>query len=150
MTMTNSRLIARLEQLTAPDREVDAEIAVATKWQPLGIKHWVDDHPDGMSPSKGYRGWVDLNNPPVPDTRWQSPEYTASVDAALALAAKVFPTWKKSMFEDYNGKWIARISSPRRELFSTDYMREHETGGSPNPAIALCIAILKAHGASNG
>ena len=132
-------LIDRLSKLDGPDREVEKEIhdlLCHGKYfsqladAPLGNGCWIYNFQNG-DVSSALR-------------------ITSSVDAAIALAERVLPGWKRQLLEDFNGKWIARICSQRRELFSTDYLRETELGGSPNPAIALCIAILRAKEASNG
>ena len=138
-----SDLITRLSKLDAPEREVDALIVAE-------LEPHIFDAP-GFTPVR-----------PIPSFRIGSegntirfedggimclsyfPRYTASVDAVIALAERVLPGWKRQLFEDFNGKWIARICSQRRELFSTDYLRETELGGSPNGAIALLIALLRA------
>ena len=136
-----SALLDRLSKLDAPDREVDAELEAVS----LGGRVYLND-PEGKEviierPIDGF--WIRGIYPYRKIAR-----YTGSTDAAIALAERVLPGWKRQLLEDFNGKWIARVCSPRRELFSTDYLRETELGGSSNPAIALCIALLRAKEAS--
>ncbi len=134
-------LIDRLSKLEGTDREVDAIIECEAGDEVF----W--GHRLGKN--KGtVVAYFDRPNGDIGHSTHKAPRYTASVDAAIALAERVLPGWKRQLFEDFNGKWIARICSQRRELFSTDYLRETELGGSPNGAIALCIAILRAKEAS--
>ncbi|PWJ81537.1 hypothetical protein C7441_11069 [Pseudaminobacter salicylatoxidans] len=162
-------LIARLENLTGSDREVDAEIVFDLFASPVG-KHKEDGGPIGYIRLDDQPSWNLGLRFPGKDRAWfhatrkqikgetllierdgafvlmnsmRVPEITASLDAAVALVERVRPGWKRSVFEGYNGLWIARISSPRRLLFSTDYMREMEPAGSPNGAIALLIALFR-------
>ncbi len=98
-------LIDRLSKLDGPDREVDAEVHAATN-PPLRV---------------GLRfGHI--------------PAYTASVDAALALAERVLPGWHWQVDK------CGAVLRSGHALFSTDHSV---------PAIALCIAILRAKEASN-
>lgn len=108
--MTHSQLIARLEQLTAPDREVDGDL------------------------------WLHLFKGKPFDTVESGQPFTASVDAALALAEKVLPGW-------YWLKPNIYLMAMYRPGHGDTESVEH-TGYHPVNAIALCIAILKAHGAS--
>jgi hypothetical protein len=87
-----------------------------------------------------------------PWSLWRAPAYTTSLDAALALAERVLPAdpdfrpmtpsvgWKINLYRgmiptDQRGGWFANV-------------RRHATNGfegaSESPALALCIAILKA------
>ncbi|MGN8022084.1 hypothetical protein ACTJJ7_15380 [Phyllobacterium sp. 22229] len=118
--MTHSQLIARLEQLTAPDREVD--ILIGKIFPPKKI------HSDGS--------WFER------DDFVRYPAVTASVDAALALASRVLPGWLvANIGQDDSKTWHAEIRKGHCTAYSSV-----ELGGAPVPAIALCIAILKAHG----
>lgn len=117
-----AELIERLEKATGPDRELDEAIWCATEPAivPL-IPHWTKSQRENLTP-----------------------RFTDSLDAAVALVERCLPGWKKQIFESYSGTWIARVSSPRRETFSTDYMRERAPDGSPNGSIALLLALLRA------
>lgn len=142
-----SDLIDRLSKLDAPDREVDALIVAelephifdAPGFKPIRPVPSFHLAPQGDAIRFDGGGIMCLS---------YFPRLTASVDAAIALAERVLPGWKRSFFENFNGKWIARVCSPRRDLYSTDYLRDTELGGSPNGGIALCIAILRAKEAS--
>lgn len=136
-------LVDRLSKLDAPDREVDGIIAEIFGYpqEVFGDSFGTDDV-DGPEMHYDAATWSGNGK------SWSAPFFTASVDAAIALAERVLPGWKRSFFENFNGKWIARVCSPRRDLYSTDYLRDTELGGSPNGGIALCIAILRAKEAS--
>jgi hypothetical protein len=75
-----SDLIARLEALSGPDREVDAEIAKA-----IGAKHGPDS------------GWCNSDN----GDHWYVEEcaknYTASIDSAMTLVSTPFWMIRNSM-----------------------------------------------------
>lgn len=140
--MKHAELIERLEALTGPDREVDAEIAVLTRWRPLGIRHWVDDHPAGMSASRRLPGWVDLNEPPVPDTRWEAPHLTASIDAAVALVERCLPGWCGGVDIGDTDPMSDGVYGAR--VFNKNGSWLMFSGEGSTPAIALLIATLKA------
>ncbi|MBE0561827.1 MAG: hypothetical protein IH622_13575 [Ochrobactrum anthropi] len=114
MTNCHSELIDRLSKLDAPDREVDREI-----WEYL-----FGDKP------------VDFSMPLM--------EYTASVDAAIALAARVFPGWHWSIYDtDGVGRCNAQLERP-------DFTGAEDFDGTgATPAIALLITLLRAKEASN-
>ena len=120
-------LIDRLSKLEGPDREVDAAI-----WMHLIEKPGINDKIDR-------------------DMVGRYPSYTASIDAAIALAEIVLPGWK----------W--RVG--RTELFPNGWAYVHKydpsncdrtdeaacaDGKAATPAIALLIALLRAKEASHG
>lgn len=145
--MNRADLIDRLEKLTGPCRETDAWIETEVR-RLSAYAAGLNDEQRARWVIIGFKGEVDDGS-----VRYHSPEYTASIDAAVALVERCLPGWKRSIFEGHNGLWIARVTSPRRELFSTDYMRERDPGGSPNGAIAILIALfraLEAEGARDG
>lgn len=131
-------LIDRLSKLDGPDREVDAELEAVfvggrVHYNDPANKEAVIERPiDGL--------WIRGIYPYRKIAR-----YTASVDAAIALAERVLPGWK----------W--RVG--RTELFSNGWSYVHKydpsncdrtdeaacaDGKAANPAIALCIALLRA------
>lgn len=68
-------------------------------------------------------------------TTYAADRFTASLDAALALAERVLPEHRMlELFEcDDGGNWGAHWRKP-----------ETETAFAPKPALALCAAIVKA------
>lgn len=114
--MTSS-LLSRLQSLTGPDREIDAEIALAFGWTHTKLPR------DGRAywRKPGVTDWWDrVSNGP--------PRYTASIDAALMLLPDETP-WQ--MQTSPNGSFNAYVWDVPGESNAT-------------PAIALCIAFEKA------
>ena len=119
-TMTDlTDLIARVEKLEGPDREVDALLAdtFMERAEVNDVRRW---------------GWV----------RWRFPgekgahktNFTASLDAALALVERVLPGWGAEF----------STMPPTARLFDgqaagLDYYAEHET-----IALALILVLLRA------
>jgi len=128
-----SDIIARLEKATGPDRDVDAHIALATGWLVLGTN---------IGPE-----WCDPNNRPA-----GLPAYTASLDAALRLVPEgwggsvdVYPeSYRRPDADGKRLKWGGAAS------ISPDFgdIARLITACAKTPALALCIAALKAREAS--
>ncbi|MRN45427.1 hypothetical protein GJU93_02255 [Brucella sp. 10RB9212] len=80
----------------------------------------------------------------------KSPEYTASVDAALALAEKVLPGWT---FEHIGQDYI-RASGLDNDVMPMGWTVEISDGSqtiqgqAPTFPLAICIALLRAKEAS--
>ena len=136
-------LIERLEKAEAGSRELDWLIAEAlgeipehrvmeTGWDYIWFRR-----------SGEFALWKAMDSEGRLVELWQAPQRSTSLDAAVALIGRVLPEWKKQLFENWDGLWIARVTSARR-TFGTDYMRERAPAGSPNGAIALLIAALEA------
>ncbi|CUW44430.1 hypothetical protein B3286c1_1762 [Brucella vulpis] len=128
-------LITRLSKLDAPDREVDWEI------YQFFMGEWLHKH--------GYKREGDhyrTATPPVSGTEICSgPEYfTASVDAAIALAERGLPgcDWTISSNRQ-NEKPFSEI------ILTVEHGRSGYCGLGTTPAIAICIAILRAKETSN-
>lgn len=126
-------LIIRLSKLDAPDREVDAEIAVAIDlFETQPNKGWPDRLDYGRREENGSVTW------PGHGFDQLVPPYTASVDAAIALAERVLPNERV---------WINRIAFDSNHQWRASLTDNHVSWGI-NPAIALCITILRAKEAS--
>lgn len=125
--MTRDDIIARLEAASGPDRELNEAIAVLVE---PGM-FCRDEH--GRL-RKNIHGTI-LS----PEwTLWGPPAYTASIDAALKLVPE---------------GWKWRYSPTRHVPHAVDVMPAWDRGGyqaevDSNPAIALCIAALKARSAN--
>lgn len=116
-------IISRLKKATGPDQELDDTIAVL----------------------EGYRG------SPLPYTH-----YTSSIDAALTLvpeglscAVKIYPEgggaceiWR------YVTEVFAEAYGGAEELRRRNGTFDHQNVGAATPAIAICIAALKARTAA--
>lgn len=130
-------LITRLSKLDAPDRGMDAEIEVAVRRieaarSGLAEEYWANwqASPDGTVYD--------------PHTRYSSNPFTASVDAAIALAERVLP-------DSVARRLIIFNSSPAKAGFDgTPERGKLFYYEAATPAIAACIALLRAKEASNG
>lgn len=148
-----SDLIARLGAATEPSRELDEEIAIAIgMWKHWLSKHryWNFDGPDDakfhwptnglpkFNPDTGKR--IELSE--TPPSGWAQdadlPEWTASLDAAMTLVPEGYLWELKQGFEATAMVWSVMI----------DYDEQHPApfGASLRPALALCIAALRARG----
>jgi hypothetical protein len=119
-------LIKRLEEAEAGSRELDREIAKLidkAEWDKCA--NWAS-MPCGAPPDVIDRDAL----------RWL-PAYTTSIDGALALAERVLPEWRP-MLRAHTGYWRAHLAAP-----NLDYANDR-TGRASTPALALCIAVLKA------
>lgn len=130
--MTLSELIAKLEQASAPDRELDAEIACAARF-PEHRPARKGDHAGvhGVDPESDWAGHIY-----VPTGFLVAYSYTRSIDDAMTLVPE---GWNLRIAENDKHWWWAEL----REGFETSYRRV-EIGRSPTPALALCIAALRA------
>lgn len=144
-------LVDRLSKLDAPDREVDAEIAVLFSGDPDA--YVVRPNEGAMFSHKP--GWFATGD----NKSHKSPEYTASVDAAIALAERVFPGCDietSDVHADFRGakepRHIADLSSDlvweKYDGYPEPVYRIRGTGQSNIRAIALLIALLRAKEAS--
>ena len=132
--MTNlQELITKLEKATEPDRELDAIIAIAS-----GIKHRSRHTTSGIN--KG-REWLVDSHAGVETWKHHPPAYTSSLDAALTLVPEG-AVW--SVQTDYELPGRAHINhlipiADERLRPPSNFNVDGAT-----PAIALCIAALKA------
>lgn len=133
-------LISRLEKASGPDREIDGRI-----WAELAgrdvrvarVEHWGEDGLLAKSRTAPYDecvvcirkkyGFMTVgqSNPPL--------QYTLSIDAALTLV----PDGLDYVLRSLRNNAEARVGGAKDE-----YMIKG--GQHPFPAIALCIAALKA------
>lgn len=67
----------------------------------------------------------------------QAPRYTKSIDDAMTLVPE---GWNRRLSETDAGKWWSEL----REGYETSYNRVALASNAPSPAIALCIAALRA------
>lgn len=141
-------LIARLEALTGPDREVDALL-----WAHFDGR--TVRELDGMLLARSSRppndeciiGFVDPGKLSSNFTaREPIPNVTASLDAVIALIERELPGWAHGY--DRGPQTCLAFVDPH------DYERRwggaRHTAKGATPAIALCIALLKAKGGDNG
>ncbi len=147
-----SDLITRLSTLDAPDREVDAEIAVLFSGDPDAVV--IASEEGSIFTHKP--GWYATGD----DRSHNAPAYTASVDAAIALAERIFPGCDietSDVHADFRGpqepRHIADLSSDlvweKYEGYPEPVYRVRGTGQSNIRAIALLIALLRAKEATS-
>lgn len=137
MTADLSALIARLEAAEAGSRELDALV-----WKALNPRGEIAIKGAGRP---GLVNWRCRIPGATIANSWTNPgRYTTSLDAALALAERVLPGWyfgvqqNRYVSPDMPDNWSAYLSAPRA-LDQGDI-----EGEAPTPALALCIAILRA------
>lgn len=123
--MAISELIERLEKATGPDRELDAEIACHLFGE-SGRDYWAwqSGRPQGTPQKPVLSYW-----------RNRAEKYTASIDAGLTLVPPNFH-WN---IESRGGAFVSTGKPPLNERV---WAAAHDI-----PAIALCIAALRARAA---
>lgn len=147
-------LIARVEGLTGPSREVDAAIHGSVhwprlKWEVMNIARHGDEFGKWMVLRHTVENYGVLIIPP---------DYTSSIEAALTLVpegwyGRVEPRFysEYDKFEKRIVLWNAYCIYPRWEdatPVNDDYFDVHGNSEShAHPAIALCIAALRARAA---
>ncbi len=120
-----SELIAKLEGLSGPDREVDAAICVTLQYGGKNSEHAANvrtDH-DLEGDLLFEVGNMDCCNP--------IPELTASLDAAVALVERKLP----------GTDW--QVSNGNEDGCAAHIEGDDKFYAGPTPAIALCLALLK-------
>lgn len=137
-------LIEKLEGLEGPDREVDAEIfEMEPEWREAFSAECLDSLSDREICQKAAR---------------HAPRYTASIDAAMTLVPE---GWRFGIEQggQFDGEDIPEAWCwPWDSSFDPDWQngqqgyRDASDGKracAPTPAIALCIAALRAREASH-
>lgn len=147
-------LIERLEAAEAGSRELDAAIAIEVLgWNLWRSKHghWHVNGPKGERFEHGEpNDWFydprtgEKFPEPLPPIDWvdraEVGDFTSSLDASLALAERVLPGCRVMVERDHDGSGWACVR-PREDGPAI-------TSEATAPALALCIAILKAKEAS--
>lgn len=132
--MTLPELIAKLEQASGPSRELDAEIEASTMFLSKGCTATAvqlleprSRHADDITLRDN---WCVIVQRPAELGSWhyyKPAHYTASLDAALTLAPK-------------GAGW--NVQGNTSVFFAA--VRGQSGGPSKTPALALCIAVLRA------
>ena len=132
----HSDLIAKLEALDGPSREVDAEILGSLDGEHNLITRYYD----------AVIGWDTINGLGVRNYGHPAP-LTASIDAASALVERVLPGWSWEARRSGFGNGQASVWNPMEQPRpGTTIRADHKS----SPAIALLIATLKALEARDG
>jgi hypothetical protein len=138
-------LIDRLSKLEGPDREVDAEIAIHL----LGytrvnrMEKWPEAQPI----------WDFYEGDPLNSNGALIQPFTASVDAAIALAERVLPGYSRIMWEHPGECHVDMFKLGELQKLPDGRLHKErynlvQVEQAPTLAIALCIAILRAKEAS--
>lgn len=144
MTSTEG-LVERLERAKEGSRELDLAIARATRDDVPEIGDGVFDWHEGKYASSDPGSlYQDQFNQPAPPNVWKSPHYTTSIDVALTLVPEGFWWEIRQMYAPNSpmrhfgnrGLFHARVGK--------SYGSNGALGENDNPALALCIAALKA------
>lgn len=116
-------LIARLEQASYGSRELDYAVLGAL---------------EGKTVPGGWATYADYEMPSL----MRAPYYTTSLDAALSLIPE---DWREWHITKRIGENVAQLTESQGLSIAV-----RGTGIAATPALALCIASLKARRASNG
>lgn len=129
--MTEQELIGRLEAATGPDRELDCRISALLK---PGRRATLLTYSTG--PSSEQTSWVvELSDR---STHFHPERYTSSIDTALTLVPETANCHGYELSIPCVDAFISRNDVKSGHWLVT---ATHKT----SPAIALCIAALKAH-----
>lgn len=121
-----SDLIARLEKATGADRELDFSIAFQIQWRPQ-----TDASRESFALHEAKHDYATAWIAHAPwRHEWPVPHFTASIDAALTLVPESF-YWEVHQ----DGCAFVRIPNTDEDV---------DAWRAATPAIALCIAALKA------
>jgi len=132
MTASDS-LISRLEAAEVGDRQSDSLIDRALNNRP----------PWAAKDTTPLTCWEDGRVTMGPNgAGWDAPRYTTSLDAALALAERLFPN-AEIYVGRHEGQWDADC-----EPAGCDRSGRFVDHKGATPALALCIAVLRAKEAS--
>ena len=139
-SVTLAALVERLEKAEGPSRELDGEIATAAHgWKFV------------CEPVQGWLGggswWEDAAGKTV-----RLPPYTASVDSALTLVPE---GWEWQVSNRAPKPLAGRAYIHNRELISGGAVSHNpkyrgQEATAATPALALCIAALRARAAGRG
>lgn len=147
-------LLSRLEAAEGEDRELDGLLAKLVGDLPAEA-YWSTQDVYGYS----TRYWVSGGYGAY---KFYDPEpYTASLDAAIALAERALPEWQIISFtmgwrgpgklhDHLPETWRKRYAKADLEIACVAHVRRSEhsyvsaASEAPTPALALCIAIVKA------
>lgn len=127
-------LLERVEKEKGTDREIDADLDVALRggeiqWRQAN--YTMDMHPVARRPSGNHLGGYEHEHVPL---------YTASIDAALALAERVLPGWD---YEITGIRAHGAVAILWKEGWRDDWERATRSE-SATPPLAILAALLKA------
>jgi len=131
----HSELLARLEGASEGSQSIDAEICIALQYGGLN-----SEGGENIRTDEEWEGDL-LYEIGAEECCCPIPPVTTSLDAALALASRVYPCWSWSVGQNVHHKyWRAYALA-----LDTDRAAFQPTEATAKaPELALCIAILKA------
>ena len=135
-----SALIARLEAAEAGSRELDAEIWAALRSEKIKITGIAQPYGDNSGATQVLFTLPPKRTESATQKRgdFQHAEpATTSIDAALALAERMLPGWRKFVEVVGDGRGSACVFLAHEAI-------DRPWFHAPTPALALCIAILRA------
>ncbi|KQQ46504.1 hypothetical protein ASF69_04560 [Rhizobium sp. Leaf311] len=153
--MSYAELIEQLESAKEPSRWIDARIDAALRLGAIKMQgdgqgyDWAWDNFPTWAAHKKARGMcgVQHDNGDL-GLVWDSMELTASVDASLRLLKVALPGWYVENLCQWEatvlrerGEWMCDLVAPQKPGEGRVHSK---CAHAPSPAIALCIAILKA------
>jgi hypothetical protein len=162
--MTIPDLIERLEKAEGPSRGLDGRIAWALGWRFNGFI-WDGDPIGGPDTVEDFEEWehiggswhqpgdrfinIDETWDAAANLRWpEPPEWTASIDAAVKLCELTLPGW---VIDFISQDFMSAPEGYRGIGWTVELINQVRLQGqAPKPAIALCIAILRALQAKEG
>lgn len=131
----------RVEAATGPDRELDAEIAVAIQAKPIDNPGWLKRWKGAVVGGSIFQvGWVGiLRDDGRFEIRWPVAAYTASIDAADSVTPSNFV---RRISQIRFGMWLVELWNGDKS-FRTPC--DVESAGCTEP-LARLAAALKARG----
>jgi hypothetical protein len=129
----------RLMEATAPDRELDRAIKLALSPRVSCVPLWlVGSTAWLMSPSVGDE--VGDTLAPFSGSSIIVEPFTSSLDAAVTLCERLFPTSDLDFDKTHTDEGVMWLAS----IFREDLGHKAYQGEKQTPALALCLAIVRA------
>lgn len=140
--MSIQELIARLEKAAGPDRALDADIAATCKvTTDTDLQRYIGGGAAEYRAEEGHLIRVYVDGAMVFGS--EAPRFTSSIDAALTLVPEGF-RWGCSRSQEPTKPQRPKFHGWVMPLHSCLADDEFEAWSEASPAIALCIAALKA------
>jgi hypothetical protein len=141
-------LVARLEAASVGSRELDGLLSRHFGWHRVEPRHARNKHGGWIAP-EDFMGVNGDGSPRLDGLHGTSiyrdpPRLSQSLDAALALAERVLDDANWSVCRLEGGNSLAKNGRFYAVADWDDEWAPSFDGNAPTPALALCIAILKA------
>ena len=120
-------LLSRLEAATEGSDDMDREVAIALGWTPpaMGLPFWHDDDANH---------WTAL------------PDWSTSIDAALALVERLLPGWGATVVTDPPSCCLRISTSDSMAHFKATgfFLDEFPIYEASTPPVAILLALFRA------